>query len=333
MIFLAKRLLTWLILPLFSCSSPQNDNPTKNSIQQKEDADTTFVREIVVFSNDNGATWLPLSEGLPENTQASFIDKKDDELVLATDNQGVFITENNKASWKNIGQSLPTSKVNALHVADDAIYVGLYRQGIYKSSDDGNSWQSLNEKLPNLGVQTILKFGEDLLVGTDIGIFKTPVGQTDWAQKSFGAQVLSINEFNGKMIAGTSQGVLLSVDQGETWITIHNEGAIHYTAYIDSIMYAFYVSGEGYRSTYFGNAWSKFDYLPHEGGYIYELAKIGNTLLMSNNYGLFKSTDGGNAWQNYLPEERFVFFDFLVIDNTVYGITREADEYRNRKAQ
>jgi len=71
--------------------------------------------------------------------------------------------------------------------------------------------------------------------------------------------------------------------------------------------------------------------LPKEGGYIYELAKVGNTLLMSNNYGLFKSTDGGNIWQNYLPEERFVFFDFLVVDNTVYGITRQADEYRNRK--
>lgn len=325
--------MTWLTLPLFGCSPPQNDTPTESSNQQKKSADTTFVREIVVFSTDDGATWQPLSEGLPATTQASFIDKKGDELVLATDNQGIFVTENNKASWRDIGQDLPISKINALHVADNEIYVGLYRQGIYKSSDDGNSWQSLNNGLPNLRVQAILKLDENLLVGTDIGIFKTPIGQTDWKQKSSGSQVLSINEFNGKMIAGTSQGVLLSVDQGETWNTIHNEGAIHYTAYIDSIMYAFYVSGEGYRSTYFGNIWTKFDYLPKKGGYIYELAKVGNTLLMSNNYGLFKSTDKGNTWQNYLPEERFVFFDFMVIDNTVFGITRKADEYRNRKAQ
>ena len=331
MIFLTKCILVWLILPLFSCSSPQNDNPAENQNQPKGGTDTTSVREIVVFSTDNGVTWQPLSEGLPANTQASFIAKKGDKLVLATDNQGVFIIENNKVSWKNIGQNLPTSKISALHVADDAIYLGLYRQGIYQSNDIGDSWQSLNDGLPNMDVQAILKFGEDLLVGTDIGIFKTAVGQTDWSQKSAGAQVLSINEFDGKMIAGTSQGVLLSEDQGETWSTIHNEGAIHYTAYIDSIMYAFYISGEGYRSTYFGNAWTKLDYLPKEGGYIYELAKVGNTLLMSNNYGLFKSTDGGNIWQNYLPEERFVFFDFLVVDNTVYGITRQADEYRNRK--
>lgn len=331
MIALAKHILAWLILLLFSCSSPKNGNPADNSGQPKKSVDTTFIREIVVLSTDDGATWQPLSEGLPATTQASFIDKKGDELVLATDNQGVFITENKKASWRDIGQDLPTSKVNALYVADDEIYVGLYQQGIYKSSDDGNSWQSLNNGLPNLRVQAILKLNENLLVGTDIGIFKTPVRQTDWTQKSSGAQILSINEFNGRMIAGTSQGVLLSVDQGETWNTIHNEGAIHYTAYIDSIMYAFYVSGEGYRSTYFGNIWTKFDYLPHEGGYIYELAKIRNNLLMSNNYGLFKSSDNGNTWQNYLPEERFVFFDFLVTDNTVYGITRQADEYRSRK--
>lgn len=249
---------------------------------------------------------------------------------MATDNQGVFITENNKSKWKYIGQGLPTPKINALQIADDDIYLGLYGQGIFKSSNNGSSWQSLNEELPNLNVQAILKINENLISGTDIGIFKTKNGLKGWQQKS-NYQILSLNEFEGKIIAGTSAGVLLSIDKGETWKQIHNEGAIHYTAFINNTIYAMYMSGEVFMSEDLGNTWIKFNYSPNYRAYIYELTQIGNDLLMSNSYGLFKSTDNGRSWDNYFKEERFVFFDFLVVNNVVYGATRIANEFRNGK--
>lgn len=326
-----------VLIIIFGCNSNQNKSLVNQAIipvdiipNTNSTIGSNFKRAIVAFSTDRGLTWQPLNEGLPENTQSTFIDKKNDELILATDNQGIFITEKNKTKWKYIGHNLPSPKINALHTTEKNIYVGVYKKGIFKSVDNGISWQSINVNLPNLNVLAILKQNENLIVGTDIGIFKTQIELINWKQKISNSQILSLNEFNGKIIAGTSTGILLSIDNGETWKEIHSEGAIHYTAFIDNTIYAMYMSGEVFTSDDLGNTWSKFNYSPKYRAYIYELTKIGNELLMSNSYGLFKSTDKGKSWENYFKEERFIFFDFLTIENTVYGVTRIANEFRNR---
>jgi hypothetical protein len=92
-----------------------------------------------------------------------------------------------------------------------------------------------------------------------------------------------------------------------------------------------YISGDVYKTENSGNTWSKFSYTPGYRAYIYELVKTGNDLLMSNSYGLFRSKDSGKTWNHYYKEERFVFFDFLAVDDVVYGATRFANESRNRK--
>lgn len=313
----------------FAANEKSGDIVDENPKNSNSNFVSDFKREIVVFSTNSGSTWQPLSSGLPGNTQASFIEKIGNELVLATDNQGVFITENNRTKWKPIGLGLPTSKINALHISGNNIYLGLYRQGIFGSNDNGNSWQSENEGLPNLNVQAILKVNGNLVVGTDIGIFKTQ-GEGNWKQKSSNAQILSLNESQGKLIAGTATGILLSIDGGANWKQIHSEGAIHSTAFIENRIYAMYMSGDVYASDDFGKNWMKFSYSPNYRAYIYELVGTTDYLLMSNSYGLFKSTDKGISWVNYFKEERFIFFDFLIDGKIIYGTTREADEFRNR---
>jgi hypothetical protein len=168
---------------IFNCNKNQIEstsnqliNPVEVNSRRNTTTGSSFKREIVAVSTDKGLTWKPLNTGLPENTQATLLESKGNELLLATDNQGIFISENNKSKWRNIGRDLPSAKINALFVAGDDIYAGVYKHGIYNSSSNGNSWISLNERLPNLNVQAILKLNENLIVGTDIGIYKTQNG-------------------------------------------------------------------------------------------------------------------------------------------------------------
>lgn len=331
-------LLLIMLSSFCGCHLEDKDRPAVRLEQSaKRDSISTIgidkglERGIVAFSSDKGLTWESLNEGLPVNTQAAFLDKKDNELLLATDNQGIFMTEGGKSRWKNIGKGLPASKINALHVAGSEIYVAAYQQGIFKSSDNGSSWQALNQGLPNLSVQAILKVDGSLIVGTDAGIFKREIIPGVWQQTFSSSQILSLNELNGNLIAGTASGVLRSTDKGENWKQIHAERAIHYTSFIDNTIYAMYMSGDVFMSKDLGNTWMKFTYSPSYRAYIYELTKIEDDLIMSNSYGLFKSKDNGKSWSNYLKEERFIFFDFLVVDDMLYGATRIANEYRNRK--
>ena len=318
----------------FACNNNQKENNTKNNEAKYSAAslpnDTIFNRQIIYSSSDNGKTWNPVITGLPSDTKASFFEKKGNEIVLGTENKGLFISENKKTKWKDIGEKLPSKKINALHISGEEIYAALYNEGIYVTNNDGDLWQSLNDGLPNLKVQGILKIKNEILIGTDVGIYKTKDDLINWKSKHSGLQILSLQEVNGKIIAGTSSGVLLSNDSGETWKTIHNEGALHYTSVVGENIFALYMSGDVFMSQNFGLSWSNFEYVPREAAYIYELAGVNEYLIMNNSYGVFHSIDNGLNWKYIFNEERFVFFDFIVFDSVIYGGTRPSNEYRNR---
>ena len=172
--------LLFLIFQILACT-----NQTKHTDFEKANStqfttlDTLPVNKIVantrnplLLSRDYGQTWVNVSQGLPTGVQVSFIETKENEMVIATDNMGVFISTNNRSQWKRAGTNLPGQKINALHVVEKTIFVGVYRKGIFKSDDEGVTWDSINDNLPNLSVQTIWKFEEELFVGTDAGIFK-----------------------------------------------------------------------------------------------------------------------------------------------------------------
>lgn len=331
-----QMIILFLISTIFlACNNRQEQSNTKNLEATYGVAsipnDTSFNRQIIYSSIDNGITWNPVISDLPSDTKASFFDKKGNEIVFGTDNKGLFISENNKTKWKNIGEKLPSKKVNALHVSGEEIYVGLYNEGIYVTNNDGGLWQSLNHGLPNLKVQGILKIENEIWIGTDVGIYKTKDDLINWKSTHSGLQVLSLQEVNGKIIAGTSSGVLISNDSGETWKTIHNEGALHYTSVVGEKIFALYVSGDVFKSEDFGSTWTKFEYAPRESAYVYELIGVKDNLIMNNSYGVFQSKDNGQTWVHTYVEERFAFFDFIAFDNVIYGGTRPTSEYRNRK--
>ena len=333
---MTKQLIISLIVStlFISCNTSQKESNTKNLKTNYSAAslpnNTLFNRQIIYSSSDNGKTWNTAITGLPSDTKASFFEKKGNEIVLGTENKGLFITENDRNKWKDIGEELPSKKINALHISGKEIYTGLYNQGIFVTKNDGDLWQSLNKGLPNLKVQGILKIKDEILVGTDDGIYKTKDNLINWKSKYSGLQILSLQEVNGQIIAGTSKGILLSNDNGETWKTIHNEGALHYTSVLGEKIFALYMSGDVFMSEDFGTTWVEFDYTPRQSAYIYELVGTNEYLIMNNSYGVFQSIDNGQNWKHIFNEERFVFFDFVVFDNIIYGGTRPSNEYRNR---
>ena len=161
-------ILYLLSLIFFACNNSHEPNNTNSREETYTVAslpnDTLFNRQIIYSSTDNGKTWNPVITGLPNDTKASFFDKKGNEIVFGTENKGLYISEKNITIWKNIGENLPSKKVNALHVSGEEIYAGLYNQGIYVTNNNGVLWQSLNEGLPNLKVQGILKIKNQISI-------------------------------------------------------------------------------------------------------------------------------------------------------------------------
>ena len=290
----------------------------------------TTVRNPLLLSKDYGQTWIDISQGLPAEIQVSFLEKKKDELVIATDNLGLFVSTDRRTKWKSINQGLPNKKINALHISEESIYVGVYRAGIFISQDNGGNWTSLNFDLPNLSVQAIWKAEDALFVGTDVGIFRLKNGKQKWEKLAISSQVLSIYGYDKKLILGTSQGTVCSHDQGESWEWIRKNGAVHYTHNIEDRIVELGLNGDLYFSDDWGKNWVTSNYEPRDWSYIYELVEVNGYYVMSNNYGIHRSKDQGKTWELIYSTESMAFFDFLVFGQEIYGGTRTWDEYRKR---
>lgn len=334
-----KLLLPTIFLLLFSmlnCVGQQEEPATEkpsSSISGELFPNFTSTSEMdrhpLLVSTDFGKSWKKIGQGFPEDTQVSFIEKMGNEMVMATDNQGVFLSEGNKTNWQFIGEGLPGKKINALFVEEGRILVGVYQKGIYESTDRGAHWEALNYDLPNLVAQSIF-MEEEIIAGTDIGIFKLNREQQHWVALYNGVQVLSLDKQAGKLIAGTNQGTLLSENEGKDWTWIHEEGAVHYTHLVGDKVVEMYIYGDVFLSSDWGTHWTKAAYGPRAGSYVYEVVEAGDYLLMSNNYGIHRSADGGQNWQLVFATEKMGFFDFMVEGDIVYSGTRTWDEYRAR---
>ena len=297
--------------------SPQIQSPTRNPLYQSFDA---------------GKTWQATKHNLPIGTQVSFLAAMNNQIVMATDNEGLFLSDNQKMDWTSIGDSLPNKKINALHVADNVeIYVGVFRQGLYFSSDKGKNWVSLSYDLPDLRVNAILKNEVGLLAGTDYGIFQLKKGASNWQSHSEDVQITSFSIKGEKVVAGTNKGVLMFNNLGQKWEWIHQKGAIHTIAILNNTIVAMYVSSDLFISKNWGTTWKTGHYHPKIASYGYAAAtQNGNTFILSNNYGVHESNDGGLNWTLIYKDEDKIFFDFLVDGAVLYAGTRGWRERRAR---
>lgn len=313
-------ILWWLV----SCSMTTSDT-SKDQLTEKSDLISVASHNPLYFSSDHGIGWHAFGAKLPSEVQVSFVIRLEDEILVATDSHGLFMSINDRTDWHQIGTLLPAQKITALFQSNGTIFVGLFEHGIFSSNDLGLSWNPLNYNLPNLRVRAITDLNDGLFVGTDEGIFRLDRQQKSWVRYFGSVQVNSFNKFEGKIVAGTNMGVLLSNQQGEIWSWIHQKGAVQNTAIVAGKIAVMCYSGEVYMSNEWGS-WYELSYSPNRLSYVYEMAELGRYLFMSNNYGIHRSSDMGKSWKHIFKTEEIVFMDFVVMDQTIYGGTKTWEE-------
>ena len=334
---LKHSLLSILFFFVLSCNSTSDktssifqDSDALNMHSTPRSKSNLQDRSPLLVSYDFGESWKSASANLPKDLQASFIELKENELVLASDNMGIYLSTHNKTKWKNIGGKLPNNKINALYVDGENIYAAVYQKGIYHTTDDGNNWIPINYDLRDLKVQSILKWNKRLFIGTDSGIFILDQDSNSWKATNIKSQVLSIYEFDNKLVAGTSLGTCISKDGGNQWKWIRKQGAVHYTHHIGKRIIELLLNGDVIYTDDWGNNWINTIYSPRRDSYVYEIIKCGNYQILSNNYGIHRSQNNGISWEHLYETESEAFFDLLPIGDIVYGGTRTWDEFRKR---
>ena len=278
----------------------------------------------ILGSTDNGRTWSPVGEGLPKDLIVTFMDTLGQQIVLASENYGIYLSDPQKQHWRHLDTSfLPNLKITSLHVSDRVIYAGVFRQGIFASYDLGMTWVSLNLNLEGELVKSILRVDNELWIGADDGIYALLDGSSAWRQIFNGAQVTSLLKAGNNFVAGTHKGIILSETGGGSWDWVRTGiTPLKLTTVNDSII-AIYMSNEVETSTDGGATWQQMEGNMH----VFDIVSKDGVLICSNQEGVHLSSDGGVNWQ---PVYRIIndsMLNFQAVDGTVKAVPRTAGDF------
>lgn len=188
----------------------------------------------VYFSGDGGATWDRLP-GMDNMTILSVLDLVDNTILAGTEGQGLYVSRDQGLSWVPVADFVDTY-VPLLYQDPrnkDSVFAGT-RRALMRSRDAGLSWEIVQGGIEKEQVYALAPSpgGQKLLAGTaSHGIFVSvndgetwlpQVGSLSQADNHVGPvpeghAVLSFASMNGVIFAGTTDGVIKSVDQGLSW--------------------------------------------------------------------------------------------------------------------
>jgi len=221
----------------------------------------------------------------------------------------VLAFKNVSLSQGNYWTKIPAPSVGVVYALAEApngtIYIGT-SHGVFQSTDGLLTWRPFNGGLSDTVVRSLqVAPNNTIFAATWSGIFRRKTTDSSWS--ILAAPGLLREEFatpflidsSSQLLLGTSNGLYLSVDQGNTWNSI-KEGYIYsVVSQGNGILYASTNDGF-YQSTNNGVTWSRTFSFPRYTAFISLSTTTSGTLLAAFADGyqgsIRRSIDGGSTW-------------------------------------
>jgi len=216
------------------------------------------------------------------------------------------------SSWQGAAPS-----IQALVVTPDGmVYAGSFGMGLFRSINKGQSWEALNRGLtdPFLLCLAVMP-GQHVYAGTMRGgVYRLSLHGTEWESISLGVEDTEVKSFlvhEGRVYAGTGQGVYRWVEAGKRWMKIGDgleQVLVPGLAVLDDGRLLAATSGKGLH--YFQpdktdqkkwiDSQSVFvdprERLPHRYLRVIAVNQAQHIFLGTQDGGIFRSTDRGVSW-------------------------------------
>ena len=293
------------------------------------------VRGNLFKSTDGGNFWQRIANGLDGEVNFSSLSISPTNkklLFLSSPTNGIYKSQDEGLSWSKINDGLDSLSIDLVSVSpfsSDIVLAAGSEKGLYKIQKDGATWEQVIES--NDKITAIAFFPNDqerIIIGDNQGnLYLSSDGGNTWKQSyeienSGAVTVIAIPPnfmANQTFVVGTEKGGILTTTDNGISFTKANQGLSD--EFITDIVI---LSDSENELNLFAATWHKGLFYSDDGGKNWRNVNEGitkdsqadqlkqphfNQLAISQTFsedqtvflggfnGLFKSTDGGQAWQ------------------------------------
>lgn len=277
-------------------------------------------------TTNSGTSWTSIGSEFANTPVYSIaITSSSPSIVYVATDTGVYKTTNDGSSWTSINSGIPAEGQKGPFVREIVIdprtasrlYAGTYSGSIndvdiYTSATSGSTWTQMNRKLSNTVVYCFAFDPDDsnsMYAGTStLAVLKSTNGGQSWNESNEGitnylVRAMAVNPESSNVYAGTSSGLFISSDTGETWEAASPNPEI-YSVSVDPHNPENIYTGTNrgiFRSPDEGATWSSLNNNltnPYIYSILFHPEKPGFIYAGTNGDGVFKSTSSGASWES-----------------------------------
>lgn len=276
------------------------------------------------------AQWVESNNGIYGGTITSLANYKGN--VFAGTWGGVYHSNDNGVSWKQLNTGLDNTFINSMAVSKNGKLFAATQGRVFVTSAPFAEWTALNAGLSENPVTTLAIINNQVFgITTNSLLFTWAEGNTSWTSINTGfGPINSITAAGENLFAATNNGIHLSTDRGITWSERNNgliENSIYSISAVNNYVVANARAGVTFFSDNLGSHWS----LAQLDGGSFKLVEFNNVIYAAYELRAFFSTNQGKIWEQVrnLPGARdLIVSGSNLIAGNQYGIFRSPNSFQ-----
>lgn len=183
---------------------------------------------MYVSSQAQELSWQELN--VPKHAPVICLKSIDNQLYAGYGGLGLLRSKDAGVSWDTLNKGLQDYYISdLLALSTKEFYLATLHSGVFRSLDGGESWSPFNKGLEAVNYTfCLLQKGDQLYAGTSWGVFTASTKNGEWIRLRFprssapSQMVNCLYLLDNTLIAGSSESLYLSEDDGKSWREIPN---------------------------------------------------------------------------------------------------------------